>query len=132
LTVAALALVAAVCSLTFKPVRAWASQEGSYIYHQFFLQGPAVFYGAATSYTGSDNTARLGVSITTGTPSAMTGVASLRFRGAQAAKPASSNEGDFYYDTAQHSVAIATCTSAGNDCWVKALINTANGGWTLY
>lgn len=135
-TIAALALVAAVCSLTFKPIRAWASQEGSYIYHQFFLNGPAVFYGASSQFTGSDGTARLGVSITTGTPAAMTGVASMRFLGAQAAKPATSNAGDFYWDTVQNTLAMSTCTAANTSCWIKAYTGTQTAGqpsaWTLY
>lgn len=103
-------ILAAIVLVAFKPVIAWASQEGSYLYHQFFLTGPAVIYGAGSSYTGSDGTARQGLTITTGTPTAMTGVASIRFLGVQASSPTSASEGDQYYDLGQHSMYFASMT----------------------
>ena len=129
---AAALIVLAVGSLVFAPVRAWASQEGSYLYHQFFLTGPAVFYASNASYTGSDGTARTGVSITTGTPSAMTGVFSERDLGALGAKPATSVEGDRYYDVVQHTICIATATKSDNSAWLKANTATTGAAWTLY
>lgn len=128
---AALVLLAA-GSLCFAPMRAWASKEGSYIYHSLFVTGPAVFYGAGTAVTDSGGTSQLGVSITTGTPGAMTGVFSIRNLGALAAKPATSNEGDWYYDTAQHTVAMATATKSDNSAWLKANTATTGAAWTTY
>ncbi len=135
LTLAALTLVAAASLLTFKPVRVWASQEGSYIYHQFFLQGPAVFYGASTQFTGSDGTARLGVTITTGTPTAMTGVTSVRWLGAVASAPTSHNVGDMAYDISKSSLIISTSAATNSTTgWVRGTTTTdaSVAAWTAY
>lgn len=131
LNLAAAFVVFAVGALCFAPVRAWASQEGSYLYHQFFLTGPAVIYAANVSYTGSDGTARRGVEITSGTITAPSSV-HQRWLGALATKPSTSVEGDEYWDSTQHAVAIATCTASSNACWLKGNTATTGSAWTLY
>lgn len=131
LKLAVAAFVAALSLCVFKPVRVWASQEGSYLYHQFFLSGPAVFYTASTAYTGSDGVSRTGLRITTAAYSADSAVAQ-HFLGAQASKPATTVEGDQYWDTVQHTIAIATCTAANNGCWLKANTATTGAAWTIY
>ena len=110
-------------------MRAWASQEGSYIYHQFLVSGPASFYGAASSYTDGTNTTHIGVEITTGTLASPSSV-HLRFLGALAAKPATSVEGDFFWDSTNHGIAFATGTSSGNDKWMRSV--TTGSSWTTY
>lgn len=55
-----------------------------------------------------------------------------RWLGALAAKPATSQEGDQYYDTIQHTIAMATATKSDNSAWVKANTATTGAAWTLY
>jgi hypothetical protein len=98
-----LLIATAVLSL-FKPVRTWASQEGSYLYHQFFIDGPVVIY-AATSYTGSDNTARQGLMVNGGTKASPTTL-SMQLLGAvtTANRPSSPVEGQLYWNSTTHAV----------------------------
>lgn len=134
LTVAALSLVAAVCLLTFKPVRAWASVQGDYIYHLFVLRGPAYVFkspvGGAQGLKISTNTyAGAGQ---TGQPSLPTGDVPLWFIGGQttAARTACSSaiEGQFMYDITVHSIAF--CDGTG---WHKLVTGSgANDSWTTY
>lgn len=127
LKLAAAAVIAALSLCTFKPARVWASQEGSYIYHSLYVTGPAVFYGG--SWTGTDGTARTGVTISTGTPTAPAAVV-MHFLGSVASKPATSSEGDFGYDSTLHTIFFATGTSTGNDKFVRGV--TTGSSWTIY
>lgn len=132
LKLAAVAVIAALSLMTLKPVRSFASQTGSWMLHAFYNTGPVVFYGAAQAFTGPDSTSRIGVTITTGTPSAMTGISTWHFLGALGGKPATSTEGDTYYDVAQHTVCMATATKADNSAWLKANTATTGAPWTTY
>ena len=127
LKLAAAAVIAALSLCTFKPVRVWASQEGSYIFHAIYVNGPGVFYGS--SWKGNDGVTYTGVTVSTGTPTAPAGTV-MHFLGAVSSKPATSSEGDFGYDSTLHAVFFATGTSTGNDKFVRAV--TSGSSWTIY
>lgn len=132
LKLAAAAVLAAASLSLVKPIRTFASQTGSYMFHALYNTGPVVFYGAAQAWTGPDSTSRIGVTITTGTPSAMSGIATWHFLGALGGKPATSTEGDMYYDIAAHTIAMATATKSDNSAWLKANTATTGAPWTTY
>ena len=137
LKLAAASLLAALClSLTLPAVRAWASVEGSYIYHQFVLRGPAYFFSSpvggaqgiiisTNAYTGASQS---GVPTVSGT--------ALQIIGAQttAARTAcsSTTEGQLAYDFTVHSMAWCNGTS-----WYKLVdsgssYSTSGDYWTAY
>jgi hypothetical protein len=132
LTFAALSIVAAASLLLLKPVRAWATAEGSYLYNQFVLQGPAYIFksriGGAqglvistSAYTGSSQT---------GVPTAGTGTALTLIGGqtsAQRATCAAGTEGQFIYDPTVHSIAFCNGTS-----WYKSVDSGSAVSWTIY
>lgn len=122
----ALGLSLAVAGLMFmKPILAWATEEGSWLYHQFVgPDGPAIFY-AGTSYTNSAGTANKGVYVYGGTKT--TPGAAARFRGAAAGKPSSPVEGDQAYDTNVHS----QIWYDGSNWW-KLDITVQPPKWTEY
>lgn len=134
LTLAALSLVAAASLLTMKPVRAWATVQGAYIYNVFLMQGP--MYVNKSRIGGAQ-----GIIITTGTyagasqsgvPALPTGVTPLWLVGGNttAARTAcsSSIEGQLMYDITVHSIAF--CDGTG---WHKLVTGTStNDTWTSY
>lgn len=121
-------------SLCFKPVRVWASVEGSYIYNQFVLQGPAYVFksrvGGAQgiristgAYTGASQS---------GVPTAPTGTVDIIVEGGQttAARTAcaAGSEGRIFYDVTVHSIAFCDGTS-----YHKLVTGSgANDSWTSY
>lgn len=130
---AALSLVAAASLLTIKPVRAWASAEGAYLYNQFVLRGPAYVFksnvGGAqglivstSPYTGASQT---------GVPTAGAGLALWLVGGqtsAQRTTCAAGIEGQFIYDPTVHSIAFCDGT-----VWHKLVTGSgANDSWTTY
>lgn len=129
LVAAGLALVAA-SSLLVKPVRVWASAEGSYIYNQFIGQGPTYLF---KSRVGLGQ----GLYVSTGTykgdnpPTAPAGAPFFNFAGSYttAGRPAcaAGTSGLFYYDTTVNSIAFCDGTTyhklvtgvAANDSWTS-------------
>ena len=63
-------MIAALALSTNKPLIAWASAEGSYIYHQFLLNGPAYLY---PSTVGGAQGLSISTGSTAATPSNYTG-----------------------------------------------------------
>jgi hypothetical protein len=122
LKLAAAAVLAALSLCTFKPVRVWASQEGAYIYHAFYISGPIVAYNAAVAWKGSDGTSWFGLNVSSG----VAGGGSLpwTFRGAyttaaiQVLAPATSNSSETLFN----STVGAPCRSSG----------TAAGAWVYF
>lgn len=64
--------------------------------------------------------------------SSTTAGSTARWLGALAAKPSTSVEGDQYYDTVQHTIALATATKSDNSAWLKANTATTGAAWTTY
>lgn len=122
-------------SFCIPSVRTWASQEGSYIYHAIYVNGPAVIYTGNT-WKGSDGKTYQGLVVSTTTFSS-TGVytyAALNqvFLGGMttAARPAcaAGTEGEHIYDTTVHSLAFCDGTN-----WHKLVTGSgANDSWTSY
>lgn len=134
LKLAALTLVAAASLLLLKPVRAWASVQGDYIYHQFVLRGPAYLFkspvGGIQGLKISTNT-YAGAS-QSGVPAAPTGDVPLWLAGGQATSGrtacSSAIEGQVIYDPTVHSIAFCDGT-----VWHKLVTGSgANDSWTTY
>jgi len=124
-------LVAAIMSLAIPSVRTWASEEGGYIYHWLFVNGPLEVFTTNT-WTDAKGTAHTGLEVNSGTKTAATAL-SMRFLGAMltSARPAcaSGTEGDFIYDTAYHALAFCDGT-----LWHRLSSGGVNGPdtWTEY
>ena len=130
---ALLALTVGVASL-FKPVRTWASTEGSYLYSLLVMRGPIYIFAPRTvgaqglkistnTYAGASST---------GVPSLPAGDVPLWFIGGQSTAArtacAAAVEGQFYYDTTVHSIAF--CDATG---WHKLVTGSAaNDYWTTF
>ena len=130
---ALIALTVAASSL-FKPVRTWASAEGSYIYSVFILRGGGYIFAPRTigaqglkistnTFAGVDST---------GLPTKPTGDLPLWLVGGQAtgARTAcgATVEGQLSYDPTVHSVAFCDGT-----VWHKLVTGSAtNDYWTTY
>ena len=132
--VLALLALAVAASSFFKPVRVWASQEGSYIYHLILVRGPLYvsaspaglsqgLYISTVAYTSGASS--------TGDVTQPGGNITLSFRGAYttATRPACATAlaGTNYYDTTVNSMAFCDGTnyhklvtgSATNDSWTS-------------
>lgn len=113
----------------FAPFRAWATEEGGYIYHWFFVNGPATVYTTNT-WKDAGGTTHTGLEINTGKYKSASAL-SMVFIGAQATASrtacSSTIEGQFMYDTTIHSQAY--CDGAN---WWKLDITVQPPKWTEY
>lgn len=122
-------LVLASSLLCLKPVRVWASEEGAWIYHWFWVNGPATVYTKNT-WVDAGGTTHTGLEVNSGTYSSRT-AKTQSFLGAMAtsARPAcaSGTEGSHIYDTTVHSLAFCNGTS-----WYKSVDSGTAVTWTIY
>ncbi len=127
LKLAAAAVLAALCLSTLKPVRTWASVEGSYIYHQLIVAGP-VTINASPVGLGSGITVTAGSIVEQGgslsISTAPSATLSIQFLGVLASSPTASTEGQQYYNSTAHAMYQSTCTVtatqglSGMICWL--------------
>ena len=128
------ALLAALSLLAIKPIRSFASVEGSYLYHLIEVNGPGYFFD-------SPSITQNGIFISTqpyagasslGVPNLPAGV-NINIVGAQttAARTACSgaNEAQWAYDSSVHSLTFCDGTT-----WHKLVYTSSTGGdsWTSY
>lgn len=124
---AVLVLASALC--VSQPFRAWASEEGAWIFHWFWVNGPALVYTTNT-WKDAAGTTHTGLEINSGKYGSAASL-SERHLGAMAtsARPAcaAGTEGDYFYDTTVHSIAFCNGTS-----WYKSVDSGTAVSWTVY
>ncbi len=129
-------LVLAVTLSLFQGPRAWASEEGAWIYHWLWVNGPLTVYSTNT-WKDAGGTTHTGLEVNSGTYAARTAV-SFRFLGAMAtsARPACTGattiEGDVYYDTTVHSFAFCNGSSYYRMIDLGATYPTVGSVWTEF
>ena len=106
--------VAAAIATLFPEVRTWASQEGSYIYHQLFIKGPVETFVDVTyqTFTTQVSSSTVGVQISSGSFPGGGGATPLIFVGALTTGQIKTTAG-IQGEVALNITTFALCTGTG-------------------